>query len=80
MQAYINSTVTASQKTSGFVAPSGQIRATEPMRIRAHSDLKKTGIQIGVKIQGVQNSRKQLNQTTILAGNPQNTQLSQGIQ
>ena len=49
------------------------------MRMRAHSDLKKTGIQIGVKIQGVQNSREHLNQTTILAGNPQNNGLSIGI-
>ena len=53
MQAYINQTVTMNQKQPEFVGPSGQIRATEPMRIRAHSDLKKTGIQIGVKIQGI---------------------------
>ena len=79
MQAYINQTVTMNQKASEFAGPNGQIRATEPMRIRAHSDLKKTGIQIGVKIHGVQNSREHLNQTTVLAGNPQNTGLSQGI-
>ena len=53
MQAYINQTVTMNQKTPDFAGPGGQIRATEPMRIRAHSDLKKTGIQIGVKIQGI---------------------------
>jgi hypothetical protein len=50
------------------------------MRIRAHTDLKKTGIQIGVKMHGIQSSREQLNQTTVLAGNPQNAHLSQGIQ
>lgn len=48
--------------------------------MRAHTDLKKTGIQIGVKMHAIQNSRDQLNQTTVLAGNPQNTHLSQGIQ
>lgn len=58
------------QKNPDFASPNGQIRANEPIRIRAHSDLKKTGIQIGVKIHGIQNSREQLNQTTVLAGNP----------
>jgi len=50
------------------------------MRLRAHTDMKKTGLGIGVKIHGVQNSREHLNQTTVLAGNPQNSHLSQGIQ
>ena len=80
MQAYINQTVTMNPKNTDYSGPNGQIRATEPMRIRAHTDMKKTGIQIGVKIHGVQNSREHLNQTTVLAGNPQNTHLSQGIQ
>ena len=55
MQAYINQTVTMNQKNPDLQngAQSGQIRATEPIRIRAHSDLKKTGIQIGVKIHGM---------------------------
>jgi hypothetical protein len=83
MQAYINQSVglkqgnNASVDMQGYQGP-GPIRATEPGRIRAHTDLKKTGIPIGMKGQAI-NSRDQLNQTTVLAGSNQNSHLTQGM-
>ena len=54
MQAYINQSVglkpvnNAQMDMQGYQGP-GPVRATEPGRMRAHTDLKKGGIPIGMK-------------------------------
>lgn len=76
--------MTLNQKQGGqdfnSATGAGVSRQGEPVRIRAHTDLKKSGMSLGMKLHGIQNSREQLNQTTALTGSSQATHLSQGIQ
>lgn len=72
MQAYINQVHPYSKQQMDMQQTQIHNRHQEPGRIRAHSDMKKGQVAMGLKSQGNpqvgNNSRDQLNQTTVLNG------------